>query len=361
MKNILKKDNLKLFIPLIIIMIFSFFCMYQAKFIKLIYISHLKKQIIWFSIGFLIIYLFQKVKIYFLFNNSFYFYLIGNILLILVLIIGKDINGSKAWISFYGISIQPSEFVKITLLLYLTVLSNNFKNKKISEFKFIITSLIITLIPSILVFFEPDTGAVVIYFIILFAIYLLSNINKKWFIIFFTISGLIIGLFFYLYFFNQDFLISIIGTSFFYRIDRIINFKNGSSMQLNNALISIGNAGVLGNGIQKELLYVPEFPTDFVFTLVISIFGFLGATILLISYFSIDLFFINKLFKTNNFQYKNFINGFIFMFIFQQIQNILMNIGLLPIMGIPIPFLSYGGSNMIVYFILIGIILNMIN
>jgi rod shape determining protein RodA len=358
MKNILKKDNLKLFIPLIIIMIFSFFCMYQAKFIKDLYISHLEKQIIWYIIGFIIIYLMQKVKIQFLYNNSFYFYIITNILLILVLIFGKTTNGAKAWLGFDAIKFQPSEFGKITLLLYLSKISNDFNNNKGDELRFIISLLVVTLIPSILVFLEPDTGAIIIYLIILLGILLFSNIKKRWFIIFFMNIAIIIAIFTYLYIFKEDLLIKLIGTSFFYRIDRLINFKNGSGLQLNNALTTIGNAGLLGSGIQSELLYVPEYPTDFVFTLNIAIFGLLGAAILLISYFILDLFFINKLFNTYNNQYKLFINGFIFMFLFQQIQNILMNIGMLPIMGIPLPFLSYGGSNMIVYFILIGIILN---
>jgi rod shape determining protein RodA len=130
-------------------------------------------------------------------------------------------------------------------------------------------------------------------------------------------------------------------------------------MQLNNALISIGNAGIFGGGLQSDLLYVPEFPTDFAFTLSITIFGFIGAVILLLSYLTIDFYLIKKLFGVNNFLYKSFINSFLFIFLFQQFQNILMNIGLLPIMGIPLPFLSYGGSNMIVYFIMLGITLNM--
>jgi rod shape determining protein RodA len=361
MKNILRKDNLKLFIPLLIIMIISFFSMYQARFIKVIYLNHLKKQIIWFILGFLIIFLMQKVKLQFLFNNSFLFYIIGNVLLILVLIIGKDINGSKAWLGFESIRLQPSEFVKIALILYLIKKSYEFKNKKIDEFHFIISAIIATLIPSILVFLEPDTGAIIIYLIILFSTLILSNIKKRWFILFFIFLGTVVILFSYLYLFNQDLLIKFIGTSFFYRIDRLINFKNGSSMQLNNALISIGNAGIFGGGLQSDLLYVPEFPTDFAFTLSITIFGFIGAVILLLSYLTIDFYLIKNLFDVNNFLYKSFINSFLLIFLFQQFQNILMNIGLLPIMGIPLPFLSYGGSNMIVYFIMLGITLNMIS
>ena len=359
MKKFISKYNLTFFVPLVIIMIASFFCMYESRFIKEIYASHLTKQILWFFVGFLIILVLQKVKVKFLFEYSLYFYLLGNFLLLLVLFFGKEINGARAWFNFKVFNFQPSEFMKIALLLYLSKITNDFKtNKKRREFLYILKCIFIVLIPSLLVFLEPDTGAIMIYLLILLSILLISNIKKRWFIIALFFVLLFGGGFLYLYLFKQDTLINLIGTSFFYRMDRIINFKDGSGMQLNNALATIGNASLFGHGIQKDILYVPEFPTDFVFTLFLSIFGFVGGLLLLFSFFTLNCFFINKYFSVKQVEYKCFIHGFLFLFIFQQIQNIFMNLGLMPIMGIPLPFLSYGGSNMIVYFILIGIILN---
>ncbi len=357
MKAIYKK-NILLFIPLFILMIISFFCMYQAKFIRPSFNNYLYKQIIWFIVGFIILFILKKTKIKFLFEYSFILYLISNILLILVLFIGHEAGGARAWFNFKIFNFQPSEFMKITLSLYLANICNDFNNNRNSEFKFILKCIIITLIPSILVFLEPDTGAVIFYLLILFAILLVSKIKKRWFIISFAIAFIIIFLGIYLYIYNQDLLIDILGNNLFYRIDRLISFKNGSGMQLNNALTTIGSSSVYGSFIKKNILYVPELPTDFIFTLIISIFGFVGAILVLISFLVITLFLINIYSKNIDLSYKAFINTFILVFIFQQIQNIFMNIGLLPIMGIPLPFLSYGGSNMIVYFIYLGIILN---
>lgn len=357
-----KKDykyNLLLFIPLGILMIASFFCMYQAKFIKPLYIGHLKKQILWFIIGFSLLFILSKVKIKFFFHYSFYLYLLGILLLFLVLFFGKTTNGAKAWFDLKIFNLQPSEFVKIALLLYLSKVTNDFKLGKIKEFSYILKCIIITLIPSILVFLEPDTGAIIIYLFILLSVFVLSGIHKWWFIISFLLLLLIGGSFIYLYMLKQDTLIDLIGTSFFYRMDRIIHFKDGSGMQLNNALATIGNAGMFGHGIKKEMLYVPEFPTDFVFTLCISVFGFLGGFIILVAFFTLNCYFIHKLFSVKDMQAKLFSQGFIYIFLYQQMQNILMNLGLFPIMGIPLPFLSYGGSNMIVYFIFLGFILNL--
>lgn len=360
MKKIIDKYNLLFFLPLVVIIIASFFCMYEARFVKTLYKTYLIKQTLWFFTGFILIIILKKIKIKFLFQYSFYFYLINLFLLILVLFIGKEINGARAWISYKVFNFQPSEFMKLALILYLSKITNDFRINKKHEFLYILKCILIVLLPSILVFLEPDTGAIIFYILILIAILFSSNIRKRWLIIGFILFALFISSFIYMYIFEQDLLINLIGTSLFYRMDRLINFKDGSGMQINNALTTIGNAGFFGHGIQKNLLYVPEFPTDFAFTLFISIFGFIGGITLLLAYFIINIFFINKMFFIKQKEYKYFIHAFIYIFIFSQIQNILMNLSLMPIMGIPLPFLSYGGSNMIVYFIMIGIILNIV-
>ncbi len=359
MKKFIEKYNLLFFIPLVIMIFASLFCMYQSRFIKEIYIGHFYKQILWFLIGFGLLFILKSIKIQFLFRYSFYFYLLGNLLLFLVLFLGSDINGAKAWFDLKFFHLQPSEFMKIALLLYLSKILREFnaeKNKK--EWKFVFKCIFVTAIPSLLVFLEPDTGAIIFYCLLLLSILLLSKIKKWWFILAF-IGFLILGSsFFYLYFFKQDLFISFFGTGFFYRMDRLIHFQDRSSLQLENALTTIGNAGFLGHGIQKELLYVPEFPTDFVFTLFLSIFGFSGGIFLLGSYLIMNYYFLRKCFSLNTIEYKALIHGFLYLFLFQQIQNIFMNLGLLPIMGIPLPFVSYGGSNMIVYFLFVGLIFN---
>ncbi len=357
MKRLNNSKNLYLlFIPLIIILIGSFFIMFQTKFISVIYSKHLFKQVLWVILGFFIIYIISKIKFRSILNYSFYLYILTIIFLILVLFLGKEVNGAKAWFNLGFFNLQPSEIAKIGILLYLVKINDDFTQKKLTEISYLFKSLLVVLIPSFLVFLEPDTGAIIMYFALLLGVLLFSGIKKRWFIIGFMFLSIAIVSFIYLYFEKLDFLIDLVGTGLIYRIERILSFKNGNSMQLNNALITIGNAGLLGHGILKDILYVPEFPTDFAFTLGVSIWGFLGTIIILFSYFLINLFFIKKLFKVRNKTSKTFISAFLVMFIWQQIENIGMNLGLLPIMGIPLPFLSYGGSNLITYFIFLGII-----
>lgn len=357
-----KNPKLLLFTPLLILNVISLFNMINAKFISIVYEKAFIKQLIWFLLGYLIIFILSKIKLKKLFKYASYLYFFTIFLLILVLFLGEDINGAKCWLSIFGFTFQPSELVKLTLSLYLIEIVCNFKIKNIKdEFILIIKLFITTIIPCILVFLEPDTGAIINYLIILLVVLFYAKLNKWWYIFFFSIGFILLTAFFVMYFFFQDFLIDIIGTSFFYRMDRLINFANGNSYQLENALITIGASSFFGTGFNKILLYIPEAPTDFFFAFSIGNFGVFSAILIVLSFFTINLFLIFRLNKINNKKFKMFMLCYLGIFIFHQLYNISMNVGLLPIMGIPLPFLSYGGTNTLINYIFLGIILKLLN
>lgn len=340
-------------------MIISFLNMQNAKLLSNLYKYNLIKQILWYIIGFLIILIMRRLNLKVIFKYSYILYYISLLLLLLVLIVGKNINGAKAWFNLGFFSFQPSELMRLSLTLYLSKIVADFNNTGIkSEIKLILRVVFLTIMPSILVFLEPDTGAIIFYLLIALTILICSHIHKFWFIILLLFVLAFTILFIGLYLFNQDLLISLIGTSFFYRVERIITFKTASSYQLENALIAIGSASFFGTGLNKISLYIPEAPTDFIFAFSISNFGLLAACLIIISYLIIDLFLINSYFKEKEKLDKLILISFITMNIFQQVINIGMNLGLVPIIGIPLPFLSYGGSTLIIYFIFLGIILN---
>ena len=346
------------YIPIITILIFSILNTYNARFLNIIYTSYFYKQIIICTISFIIFFICKKIKLEFFYRYSFLIYIISIILLILVLFFGGVINGAKAWFNFKIFSFQPSELTKISLALYLANYSNKYDFKNKSHIKYILYILLITLIPSTLVFLEPDTGAIIFYIIILISTILTSKINKKWFIILLLLFTLIISLFIYLYFFNTDLLIKLIGTSFFYRMDRIINFYNLEGYQTTQALTTIANSSLFGTGLGQILLYIPEGINDFMFAFSLGNFGLISGIIIILCYLTIDIYIIKKKKNTNNFMHKTFISSFISVFLFQQFYNIFMNINLLPVMGIPLPFLSYGGTTLIIYFLFLGITFN---
>lgn len=361
MKKIIN-SKLLFFIPLLIIMCISFLNMQNAKLLNSLYENNLIKQIIWYIVGFTLIIILNKVNTKTIFKYAKYFYLISIILLILVLFFGKVTNGAKAWFNLGFFSFQPSELTKLTLVLYLSDVTSQYKITNIkSEFILILKVAIITIIPSILVFLEPDTGAIIFYLLISFTILYFAGIKKIWFLLLAIVIIFAIGSFILLYIYNQDLLIKLIGTSFFYRVERLITFKTASSYQLENALIAMGSAGILGTGLNKVSLYIPEAPTDFIFAFNISNFGIISGIIILLCYFLINIYLLNNFFSTNNIKIKLVLISFISIFIFQQIINIGMNLGLLPIIGIPLPFLSYGGSTIIIYFIFLGMIFNFNN
>ena len=359
------KLNLNILVPIIILAVISILTIYSAS----TYISKSMgnlalKQTIWYIIGAILVLILVKLKNQYLYEHAWILYIIGNILLLGLLFFGTPINNSKCWYVIPGIgSFQPSEFMKIFLMLTLASMIHNFrsdfKNPTIKEeFIFIIKTLIILLIPSILTFLEPDTGAVIIYFIIYFCMMFVSGIRLRWFIIAFLFMLFILGSILGLYFLQQKTFIKLFGTNLFYRLDRIFSWKSGSSLQLENAISAIGSAGLFGHGFNKTPIYFPESGTDFIFAVYASNFGLIGAFILIAIIMYLDINIIKlanrKILDTD----KYIIAGIVGMLLFQQIQNISMTIGLLPITGITLPFISYGGSSLLSYMIIVGIILN---
>lgn len=324
------------------------------------------KQILWYVIGFGIAYLMMVFGNKFLYNNAYIFYIVGVLLLILVLIFGKEINNAKCWfvIPFIG-SFQPSEFMKIFLIITLSRMIGDFNEEKsnntMDEFKFLIKVLIVVGIPSILTFIEPDTGAVLIYFIITLVMLFVGGFKSRWFIITLATIAVLGGIFIGIYFLKQDLFINIFGTSFFYRMDRLLNWSNSSGLQLTNSLTTIGSSGLFGHGFNNLPIYLPEMQTDFIFAVYSANFGFVGIILLLglIVYFDLNV--INLANKSYNDNDKLLIGGIIAVLLFQQIHNISMTIGLLPIMGITLPFISYGGSSLLSYMFLIGMLFNISN
>ena len=355
-------------IPIILFAIISIITIYCTKsLLASDYQNLFIKQGLWYLIGFAIAYGMMLFGNKFLYNNAYTFYIVGVILLILVLFLGKPINNARCWfiIPYIG-SFQPSEFMKVFLMITLSRMINDFNEERRSndiseEFKFLIKVLIVVGIPSILTVIEPDTGAVLIYFIITIVMLFVGGFRSRWFII--TIGTIVVlgGMFLGLYFLKQDLFIKIFGTSFFYRMDRILNWSNSSGLQLTNGLTAIGSGGLFGHGFNHTPIYFPEMQTDFIFAVFASNFGFAGVIglLLLIVYFDISIVKLGS--KSYNNNDKLLTGGIISVLLFQQIHNISMTIGLLPIMGITLPFISYGGSSLLSYMILIGMLFNISN
>ena len=343
----MKKKYLTI-IFLIIIMLFSIYNLYNSKVMLKSYSNYYIKELIWWVIGFLVIIISSRLNLDIIFKKSKYLYVLGIILLVITHFFGITINGSTSWLKVGLVSIQPSEFMKIPLILSLRSVSL----RNYSNIEYFIYALVLTLIPSIIVFMEPDTGAVIIYFLIFITFIFMRKYNKWFYIISALLLFCIILIFIYLYLFQRDLFIKVFGTTLFYRIDRITNFLNQDGYQRNQALASLRSSKLFGRG---ELIYFPESTTDFAFTFLVSQIGIIPGIIFLIIY-SLLIIILNSI-KTD----KYIKVAFITIISFQFIINVLMNIGFFPIIGITLPFLSYGGSSLLSYIILIMLILKKVS
>ena len=359
------KINYNILIPILILSIISIFTIYSSLTYTSPSLGNLAfKQAIWYLVGWGLVFILIHLKNDYLYQHTWYLYIIGNILLLFLFFFGTPINNSRCWFTIPGIgSIQPSEFMKIFIMLSLATMIHNFRNDydnptMLNEFLFIIKTFVIVLIPSVLTFLQPDTGAVLIYFIIYFSMMFISGIHLRWFVSAFLIIVVLFGGILYLYYMKEELFIKLFGSSIYYRLERIFNWSKGSGLQLENAIAAIGSAGLFGHGYNQTPIYFPESSTDFIFAVFASNFGLIGVILLLLLIFYLDVEILSLSQKKIEDSDKYIIAGILGMLIFQQVQNIGMTVGLLPITGITLPFISYGGSSLLSYMLLVGILLN---
>ena len=357
----LKNKRLLVFIIMSFLILIGLIMIFSSSYIWASYkfgdsLKYVKQQSIFIVIGYIIIYFILKLKNDFFYKYSKMFLLISFILLILVLIPGIGVirNGSRSWFGIGSFGIQPSEAMKLSLIIFTSkYLSDNKKAYK--KIKSILPVLLITGLAFLLIMLEPDLGTGFILIVSIIAILFVSGVNMKYF----YLMG-ILGV------------IGIIGLILIapYRMDRITSFINpwsdplGTGFQIIQSLYAIGPGGLLGFGFlnsRQKHFYLPEPQTDFIFSIICEEFGVLGALIV-ISSFSILCYLIIKLAIEQEDLFKKYIIfGLVFQIIFQTILNLSVVVGLIPVTGVTLPFISYGGSSLIISMISIGIILNLSN
>jgi cell division protein FtsW len=353
------KKNLLIFLSTIILGIIGIVMIYSASNIWSIYkfndaFYYARHQLIFFLIGICVILILMKVDYNLYLKKANLIIFISLILLILVLIpgIGQIRNGSRSWFGIGSLGMQPSELAKIALIIFTAkYLANNEKNVR-SFTKGILPILIIIFLFFGLIMLEPDFGTAMIIVMTLISMLFISNIKLS----FFAIMGLL-GL------------SGIVGLIIIapYRMARIISFLNpwsdplGSGFQIIQSLYAIGPGGLFGLGFGKSIqkhFYLPEPQTDFIFSIISEEFGFLGILIISILFFIIFYNTIKISLSCSNLFAKYLSFGLIMGIIIQMILNICVVIGLVPVTGVTLPFLSYGGSSLLVSMASIGIILN---
>ncbi len=336
----------------LILGVISMFAMYSTDGGELKY--HTESHIIRFTIFFVMFFILSFIQIRFWHSMSYIIYFSFLILLICVKYFGLTSSGSQRWLNFYFMNLQPSELMKVGLILFLAKYYHRVSIENINRLKFLFLPIFVLIAPVLLVVIQPDLGTALLIASGGVIVAWLAGVKAK----FFTYALLIF--------------ISLlpVAISFLkpYQKARILTFLNpekdplGAGYQIIQSKIAIGSGGLFGkgflNGSQSYLDYLPEKHTDFIFTLFSEEFGFVGSIFILLLYGII----ISRIVKIGNMTRSNFGKLYCFsfataFFIYVAV-NMGMVLGLLPIVGSPLPIMSYGGSSMMAIMLGLGIVMS---
>ena len=344
--------DFQLIFLILLLGIISLFAMYSTEQGKFGYFtkSHLYRFITFFSIFIAV----SFFRVEFWFKSTYLFYLVILILLFAVELYGITSSGSKRWINLFFINLQPSELMKVALIIFLARYYNKIPSEYVSNIKYIFLPLLAIIIPVFLVAAQPDLGTSILIAIGGFGVVWLAGFRIKFFLYSFLILVCLLP----------------IGISLLkpYQKSRILTFFNperdplGAGYQIIQSKIAVGSGGIFGKGFlqgsQSYLDYLPEKHTDFIFTLFSEEFGFVGSLGLLLIYALI----IRRIIGIGNQAKNNFSRlycfGFAAAFFSYVAVNMSMVLGLLPIVGAPLPIMSYGGSAMLSMMIGLGFVMS---
>ncbi len=359
--------------------------------------GNLNKQIFFVMVSFLILFI-----IYFLPARTFRIiafpsYIFSLLILVAVLFLGKTIYGAKSWMSIGAIGFQPSEFAKIGLILFLSYWLTDSK-RDINNIKDLLLTVLIGFIPILLILLEPDMGTAIVFASISLAMIFWSGLNlfglfvvlSPGIILFASLFGTIpfiatlLLMLVALFYFKQnlfisgavfvvnlsagfifDFLLKILKP---HQVKRLQSFVDptadplGAGYNALQAKVAMGSGGLFGKGFlegnQTQLRFIPEQWTDFIYCVIGEEFGFIGSIIVLAIFLVLFLRLLNLASVADDKFGKLTIIGILTMFFIHFTINIGMNLGITPVIGLPLPFISYGGSSLVTNMFLVGIVLN---
>ena len=348
----LRSFDYTLLLCILIIGIISCFSMYSTDGGDLLY--HSKSHIIRFGVFFTMMIFLSFLSIRFWHSMGYFFYVVVMLLLIAASLYGVTAQGSQRWINLYFLNIQPSELMKISIIVFFAKYYHRSSIQSVNSFKNLIIPIVVLIIPILLVISQPDLGTSILIALSGLIVLWLAGINIKYFF-YSTLTFLI----------SIPFIISFLKP---YQKLRILTFFNpdrdplGAGYQIIQSKIAVGSGGLTGKGYlkgtQSYLEFLPEKHTDFIFTLFAEEHGFVGSIILLFVY-AVMIFRILRIGSiSRSFFGKLYCYGFgsaIFVYI---TVNMSMVLGLLPIVGSPLPIMSYGGSSMLATMIGFSIVMS---
>lgn len=356
---ILKRDRVILIVAIVLLSLFGLIMIYSASNVWASYkfndsYKYLKMQGLFLIVGYILLFVVSKIPYSLYKDKANIIFIICSILLVLVLIpgIGTVRNGSRSWFGIGSFGIQPSEFTKLGLIIFTSkYLANN--NRIVKDIKSgVLPILSVILFIFFLIMLEPDFGTGVVIVMTIIVLLFVSGVKMDFFVKI-GILGLI----------GIAALVIIAP----YRMQRIVSFLNpwsdplGSGFQIIQSLYAIGPGGLLGlgfgNSVQKHF-YLPEPQTDFIFSIISEEFGFMGVLIVSLLFMTIIYIGFKIAMKVEDLFGKYLAFGITFGLAFQAMLNLMVVTNLIPVTGVTLPFLSYGGSSLLITMCSMGILLN---
>jgi rod shape determining protein RodA len=312
------------------------------------------KKVQWVLLGLLFMMIVFLIDYRVINESAYIIYGVSIALLVLVFLYGFTTHGSQRWISLGGFSFQPSELIKLTIILALARYFDDHKSNEPYKLRELFIPFLIVMVPFLLILKQPDLGTALIVMIIFSSIIFFIGINWK------SVAIVFIGCL----------ILLPIGWHFLkdYQKDRLITFLNpnsdplGAGYHIIQSMIAVGSGGIFGKGFikgsQTQLKFLPEQQTDFVFSVFAEEWGFIGALVLIIMFMSLILWGLKIALHSRDLLGTLIALGITAFIFWEVFINIGMVLGILPVVGIPLPFLSYGGSAMVVLLTAIGLLMN---
>lgn len=359
----MKNNNFTILIIAVLISVIGILSIYSSNYQKEGELWQLifKRQIIWLCFGLILFFLMANFNYRRFWDITYFLYAAAVFLLFLVFVLGIVRLGAQRWLKFSWFNFQPSEFAKLTLVIFL---ARYFSRKSLDTISLSVNKygilrafvlpFIFIAVPVGLIIEQPDLGSGMIVVFIFMAMLFLSGVKLRYLFILLAIAGSSLPI---LWHFLKG-----------YQKDRLMVFMNpnidplGAGYTVIQSKIAIGSGGFWGKGwllgTQSQLHFLPESHTDFIFATFAEEWGFIGSVVLLLLYYFIIRQGINIAMKTNDYFGRLLALGITLMLAIQILVNIAMNLGLAPVVGIPLPLMSYGGSSLMVTFISLGILVN---
>jgi rod shape determining protein RodA len=391
------KFDLGIFIPLVLLFCLGLAAIYSSTLNNPLASGNFEKQIIFGAVAIIVFFITYSLPTNTFKTIAIPAYLLSLILLTMVILVGRKIAGQKSWLIIGSLGFQPSEFAKIGMIFGVSYFLSK-RNTDIESFKDILYTLGIGLVPVLLILLEPDMGTSLVFFgtllvliywkgISLFGLFVVlspaivaiaSVFGFMYFIIMLGLVGVVLFLFKKDIFFSGSIFAINLGAGFFadyvfkalsqHQQNRILSFVNpyadplGTGYNSIQAKVAIGSGGFLGkgflNGHQTQLQFIPEQWTDFIYCVIGEEFGFIGSVFTLVLFLILFL----RIFKIATSTKDEFLSltliGILSIYFIHLFINIGMTVGVMPVIGIPLPFVSYGGSSLLVNMFMLGIVAN---